>query len=97
MSLNLSTGWFGICFLDDILVSIFLQILHFQHLLHMDFFDIFIAPLAPFLLPKSFKVVYSYVLGGGLGCECRNPLRPDASHCLVAGTTDNCELGDMGA
>lgn len=30
----------------------------------MDFFDIFIAPLAPFLFPKIFQVVFSYVYGG---------------------------------
>lgn len=56
--------WFGLCFLDYILMSIFLYTLHFQHLLHMDFFDIFIALLAPFLFPKVFQVVFSYVYGG---------------------------------
>lgn len=30
----------------------------------MDFFDIFIAPLAPFLFPKIFQVVFSYAYGG---------------------------------
>lgn len=58
--------------------------------LHMDFFDIFIAPLVPRLSPMIFKL-FLVMCMGEVGCECRFPLRPDASDYLAAGTTGSCE------
>lgn len=58
--------------------------------LHMDFFDIFIASLAPLLFPTVFKL-FLVMCMEGVGCECPFPLRPDVSDYLVAGTTGSCE------